>query len=124
MINFDMPSAMYGGIQEYIHRIGRTARIGNLGLATSFYNERNEDIAQDLVNVLMECDQSVPEFLEHLKPEQVSEIQFDDDSEDEAEAGEDDAGGAWGGDAAPADEPADTGFQADDGFKPATGDAW
>ncbi|CAK1359666.1 ATP-dependent RNA helicase DED1 [Cercospora beticola] len=130
VINFDMPSAMYGGIQEYIHRIGRTARIGNLGLATSFYNERNEDIAQDLVNVLMECDQSVPEFLEHLKPEQVSEIQFDDDSEDEAEAGEDDAGGAWGGDAAPADEPADTGFQADagfqadDSFKPATDDAW
>ncbi|KAI5364672.1 Putative ATP-dependent RNA helicase DEAD-box, Helicase superfamily 1/2, ATP-binding protein [Septoria linicola] len=120
VINYDMPSAMYGGIQEYIHRIGRTARIGNRGLATSFYNERNEDIAQDLVNVLVECEQEVPDFLSHLKPE-PTEIQFDDNSDDEADGegfGGEDGGAAWGaesGDAAPA-EPADNGFQADAGF--------
>jgi ATP-dependent RNA helicase DDX3X len=114
---------MHGGIQEYIHRIGRTARIGNKGLATSFYNEKNEDIAQDLVNVLVECEQEIPEFLAHLKPEQPADIHFDDDSGDEAEAVEDGAGDAWGGgddeDAAPS-EPAETGFQADTrGFKAA-----
>ena len=44
VINFDLPSGMYGGINEYVHRIGRTARIGHQGLATSFYNDRNENL--------------------------------------------------------------------------------
>ncbi|KAF7192805.1 ATP-dependent RNA helicase DBP1 [Pseudocercospora fuligena] len=91
VINYDLPSSMHGGIQEYVHRIGRTARIGNQGLATSFYNDRNEDLAQDLVNVLVECEQTVPDFLEHLKPEEGANIEFNDNSDDEAE-GDDGAG--------------------------------
>ncbi|KAI7348756.1 hypothetical protein KC354_g13464 [Hortaea werneckii] len=55
VINFDLPSTTYGGIDEYIHRVGLTARIGYHGLATSFYNDRNEELAQDLVKVLLEC---------------------------------------------------------------------
>ena len=54
VINYDLPSNMYGGISEYVHRIGRTGRIGNQGLATSFYNDRDEDLAQALVNILVE----------------------------------------------------------------------
>ncbi|KXT15560.1 hypothetical protein AC579_6533 [Pseudocercospora musae] len=91
VINYDLPSSTHGGIQEYVHRIGRTARIGNQGLATSFYNDRNEDLAQDLVNVLVECEQTIPDFLEHLKPEEGANIDFNDNSDDE-EAGEDGAG--------------------------------
>lgn len=138
VINYDLPSGMYGGINEYIHRIGRTARIGHQGLATSFYNDRNEDIQQELVNVLVECDCAVPEFLSHLTPGE-GELQFDDDTDDEQETGEDgtaagaDAGGvavdagAWG--AAPAEEGADAGgFAADTGFQadaaPAAASAW
>ncbi|KAK4608991.1 ATP-dependent RNA helicase DED1 [Fulvia fulva] len=133
VINYDLPSQMYGGITEYVHRIGRTARIGNQGLATSFYNDRNEDLAQDLVNILVECDCEVPDFLQHLVPEGgVDEIQWDDNSDDEAEAG-DGGDGAWG-DAAPDTDGgapvadgfggADGGFQAaDDGFKTDGGDA-
>ncbi|KAI7282570.1 DEAD/DEAH box RNA helicase [Hortaea werneckii] len=82
VINFDLPSTMYGGINEYIHRIGRTARIGHQGLATSFYNERDEDMAQDLVKVLIECECEVPEFLAHLKPED-GKVEWDDDTDDE-----------------------------------------
>ncbi|PUU72693.1 hypothetical protein B9Z19DRAFT_1096766 [Tuber borchii] len=44
----------YGLVQnivEYIHRIGRTDPIGNRGLATSFFNSSNEDIATDLVKI-------------------------------------------------------------------------
>ena len=135
IINYDLPSGMYGGIREYIHRIGRTARIGNQGLATSFYNERNEDISQDLVNTLVECDCEVPEFLQHLVPEDVNNINFDDDSDDEGEDGANGFGapegfGASGGfgdsgDAAPAANawgapaPTDDGFTADTGFTPA-----
>lgn len=89
IINYDLPSGMYGGITEYIHRIGRTGRIGNVGLATSFFNDRNEDIAIDLVKVLMECECEVPEFLEQFKPED-GQLDFDDDNtDDEGETGGD-----------------------------------
>nr|POE90087.1 isoform 2 of atp-dependent rna helicase ddx3x [Quercus suber] len=126
VINYDLPSAMYGGIQEYTHRIGRTARIGHQGLATSFYNDRNEDIAQELVNVLVECECDIPGFLSHLKPEDTNKIDFDDNSEEEeaaegfgATGGSSSASGevvadSWGrSDEAPAAE--DTGFGADTG---------
>ena len=94
IINYDLPSEMYGGIQEYVHRIGRTARIGHQGLATSLYNDRNEGMAQDLVNVLVECECAVPDFLQHLVPED-GQIKFDDDTEDEGDAA--DAGNGLGG---------------------------
>src|SRR5947207_4059402 len=82
VINFDLPSNHHGGIDEYIHRIGRTARIGNAGLATSFFNDRNEDIADDLVKVLVETKQQVPDFLENRIPASDA-IHWDDDSGDE-----------------------------------------
>ncbi|KAI9755233.1 MAG: hypothetical protein M4579_004365 [Chaenotheca gracillima] len=86
VINYDLPSAAYGGIDEYIHRIGRTARIGNVGHATSFYNDKNEDVADSLVKVLLETKQDVPEFLEQYLPEGaregIAKLNFDDDSED------------------------------------------
>ncbi|KAJ6009391.1 hypothetical protein N7522_004407 [Penicillium canescens] len=83
VINYDLPSAMHGGITEYIHRIGRTARIGNEGLATSFYNDRNEELATELVKILIECKQQVPDFLEGYRPE-GDVLEFDDDSDNEA----------------------------------------
>ena len=101
VINYDIPSGAHGGIQEYVHRIGRTARIGNVGLATSFYNERNEDIADDLVRLLLETNQDVPEFLESFKPEDTENLQFNDDTDDEGVADED-TGDSWGGAAASA----------------------
>lgn len=85
VINYDLPSTDHGGIQEYVHRIGRTARIGNVGLATSFYNERNEDLAPALVRTLLETNQAVPEFLDAYKPEDVTKLDFDDDTDNEGE---------------------------------------
>jgi len=63
VINYDLPTAQHGGIDEYVHRIGRTARIGNEGLATSFFNESNADIAQELITVLEECGQKIQDFM-------------------------------------------------------------
>jgi ATP-dependent RNA helicase DDX3X len=63
VINYDLPTAQHGGIDEYVHRIGRTARIGNEGLATSFFNESNSDIATELITVLEECGQLVQDFM-------------------------------------------------------------
>lgn len=134
VINFDLPSKMYGGIQEYIHRIGRTARIGHQGLATSFYNDRDDDLGQDLVNVLVECDCAVPEFLQQYVPED-GKVDFDDDTDEEGEAGDQGGSGfgeaaeggapvasAWGAEA-PA-EGAGSGFSADAGFTAAAGSGW
>lgn len=96
VVNYDLPNSEYGGINEYVHRIGRTARIGNVGMSTSFYNERNEDIAEALTKLLVETKQVVPDFLESYKPENDQELKFDDDTDEE---GDDTAGGdgAWGG---------------------------
>lgn len=62
--------------------IGRTARIGNEGLATSFYNDdRDSGLAADLVKLLMESNQAVPDFLESFRPSEAT-LSFDDDSTD------------------------------------------
>ena len=55
VINFDTPQ----NIDDYVHRIGRTGRAGNTGVAISFINENNRPIAHDLYMLLeessMEC---------------------------------------------------------------------
>jgi ATP-dependent RNA helicase DDX3X len=51
VVNYDLPD----DIDEYVHRIGRTGRVGNRGLATSFYNSRNESIAEYLPSPLLPC---------------------------------------------------------------------
>lgn len=67
-------------------------------------------MAEDLVKVLLESNQEVPDFLADKKPDDGEELKFDDDSEDEGvENGGDDVNGAaaawgtgggdaWGGD--------------------------
>lgn len=97
VINYDLPSTMHGGITEYVHRIGRTGRIGNAGKASSFYNDRNDDLAPKLVKLLIEAQQVVPDFLDMFKPENPDKIEWNDGTDDESEAG--DFGGGFGGDA-------------------------
>jgi ATP-dependent RNA helicase DDX3X len=130
VFNYDLPSAEHGGIQEYVHRIGRTARIGHAGIATSLYNERNEDIAADLVKILMETGQDVPDFLEDFKPVNGA-LEFSDNesvAESDEEEGAADGGeaGVWGEGGAPVGDTAVA-----DGFKPdgdsetaIAGDTW
>jgi ATP-dependent RNA helicase DDX3X len=87
VINYDMPSTNHSGITEYVHRIGRTARIGNEGQATSFFNDRNDDIAGDLVKILIESKQEIPDFLEQFKPDDPTAINWHDNSDDESDDG-------------------------------------
>lgn len=62
VINFDMP----GGIEDYIHRIGRTGRAGAKGLSVSFFTDKSSKIARELVNILQEAKQEVPPKLESM----------------------------------------------------------
>jgi len=51
VINYDLPKTR----DEYVHRIGRTGRVGNAGRATSFYDaEKDSSLAPELVKVLSE----------------------------------------------------------------------
>ncbi|XP_063992750.1 ATP-dependent RNA helicase vasa [Diachasmimorpha longicaudata] len=60
VINYDLPNA----VDEYVHRIGRTGRVGNQGKAYSFYDpSRDAPIRQDLVQILTNADQPIPDFL-------------------------------------------------------------
>uniref|UniRef100_T1IWF1 RNA helicase n=1 Tax=Strigamia maritima TaxID=126957 RepID=T1IWF1_STRMM len=76
VINFDLPS----DIEEYVHRIGRTGRVGNLGLATSFFNDKNRNMVRDLVDLLVETKQEMPSWLEsmalELRHQQSSQRRF------------------------------------------------
>ena len=72
VFNFDMPK----NIEDYIHRIGRTGRVGNKGKAISFYNENNKQIGQALVNELKKSGQKIPQFLEEFDYYNYNNYQF------------------------------------------------
>ena len=47
-------------IDEYVHRIGRTGRVGNVGKATSFFDPDNDqNLSKALVTILEGADQEV-----------------------------------------------------------------
>ena len=62
VINYDLP----GDIDDYVHRIGRTGRAGNVGKAYAFFNENNRNIANNLIELLREASQVVPDWLERF----------------------------------------------------------
>ena len=80
---------MFTQLSFILHNADRPflqGRIGHKGLATSFYNERDEPLAQDLVNLLIECRQEIPDFLQSYIPEDGA-AHFDDDDESDTDGG-------------------------------------
>lgn len=65
VVNYDLPS----DIDDYVHRIGRTGRAGNTGAATAFLNRGNKNIVRDLIELLREAKQEVPQWLEAVARE-------------------------------------------------------
>ncbi|XP_035216173.1 probable ATP-dependent RNA helicase vasa-like isoform X2 [Stegodyphus dumicola] len=60
VINYDLPQT----IDEYVHRIGRTGRVGNLGKATSFYDSNaDQPLARSLKKILIDAHKEVPDWL-------------------------------------------------------------
>lgn len=65
VVNYDLPS----DIDDYVHRIGRTGRAGNVGIATAFFNRGNKNIVRDLLELLREANQEIPPWLETVAHE-------------------------------------------------------
>ena len=108
---------------------GRTARIGNEGLATSFYNEKDEALGPFLTKILMETNQEIPDFLAGFKLE--GDLNFDDEEEeqeldDTAIAAADVGGNAWGtvGDTGAATVPAVDAWGADEAAAAPVENGW
>ncbi|CAI7741091.1 unnamed protein product [Closterium sp. NIES-54] len=49
--------------EDYVHRIGRTGRAGNKGIAHTLFTSEDKARAGELVNVLRQANQPVPEGL-------------------------------------------------------------
>merc|ERR1711957_1013768 len=62
VINYDFPN----NIEDYVHRVGRTGRAGATGSSYTFFTPDKFKHAGDLVAVLKEANQPVPEELEKL----------------------------------------------------------
>ncbi|XP_009414695.2 ATP-dependent RNA helicase-like protein DB10 [Musa acuminata AAA Group] len=62
VINYDFPT----GVEDYVHRIGRTGRAGATGLSYTFFCDQDSKYAADLVKVLEGANQRVPKELRDM----------------------------------------------------------
>ena len=67
VINLDLPTA--ADVDSYIHRIGRTGRAGQRGVATSFWNEKNSQFLAALIQHFRQNHQPIPAGLEEFERE-------------------------------------------------------
>ncbi|XP_045779015.1 probable ATP-dependent RNA helicase DDX43 isoform X2 [Maniola jurtina] len=59
VINFDFPRQ----IEEYVHRVGRTGRAGRTGISLSFVTRQDWAHARELIKILEEANQEIPDEL-------------------------------------------------------------
>eukprot|EP00252_Welwitschia_mirabilis_P020996 TRINITY_DN5268_c0_g1_i2.p1 TRINITY_DN5268_c0_g1~~TRINITY_DN5268_c0_g1_i2.p1 ORF type:complete len:505 (+),score=87.30 TRINITY_DN5268_c0_g1_i2:313-1827(+) len=62
VINYDFPT----GVEDYVHRIGRTGRAGASGLAHTFFSDQDGKFAAELIKVLERAEQKVPPELREI----------------------------------------------------------
>ena len=62
MINYDFPNSA----EDYVHRIGRTARADKSGTAYTFFTEGDSKASAELIAVMTDAKQDVPDRLRSL----------------------------------------------------------
>jgi len=62
VINYDYPNTS----EDYVHRIGRTARSNRKGVSHTFFTRDDMAQARDLIRVLKEANQEIPDQLHSL----------------------------------------------------------
>jgi ATP-dependent RNA helicase DDX5/DBP2 len=68
VINYDFPS----GIEDYVHRIGRTGRASATGVSYTFLSEQEWKHVGDLVKLLQGANQHVPPQLRDMAARSAS----------------------------------------------------
>lgn len=63
VVNYDFPR----NIEEYVHRVGRTGRAGRTGTSLSFFTREDWGSAGELILILEEASQEVPDELREMK---------------------------------------------------------
>lgn len=63
VVNYDFPR----NIEEYVHRVGRTGRAGRTGISLSFFTREDWGSAGELIAILEEANQEVPDELREMK---------------------------------------------------------
>ena len=62
VVNYDFPR----NIEDYVHRIGRAGRAGKTGTSITFMERRDRRSAKELIKILEEAGQDVPNELETM----------------------------------------------------------
>mmetsp|Transcript_10322 Transcript_10322/g.11051 ORF Transcript_10322/g.11051 Transcript_10322/m.11051 type:complete len:120 (+) Transcript_10322:1717-2076(+) len=65
VVNYDMPAGQ-NGVEDYVHRIGRTGRAGAKGNAVTFFTSKDRKSATQLVQVMKKAEQNVPAELQAM----------------------------------------------------------
>mmetsp|Transcript_7769 Transcript_7769/g.10080 ORF Transcript_7769/g.10080 Transcript_7769/m.10080 type:complete len:559 (-) Transcript_7769:244-1920(-) len=65
VINYDFPAGT-SGVEDYVHRIGRTGRGNKTGHAITFFTSKDSRSANELLQVMKKADQIIPPELEAL----------------------------------------------------------
>ncbi|XP_028674791.1 probable ATP-dependent RNA helicase DDX5 [Erpetoichthys calabaricus] len=93
VINYDYPNSS----EDYIHRIGRTARSSKTGTAYTFFTPGNMKQANDLISVLREANQAINPKLMQMVEDRGGRSRgrggFKDDRRDRYSSGRRDFGG-------------------------------
>eukprot|EP01063_Lacrimia_lanifica_P028845 TRINITY_DN428_c0_g1_i5.p2 TRINITY_DN428_c0_g1~~TRINITY_DN428_c0_g1_i5.p2 ORF type:complete len:498 (+),score=239.14 TRINITY_DN428_c0_g1_i5:40-1494(+) len=72
VINYDFPDQL----EDYVHRIGRTGRAGDIGDAYSFFTPGDVALASGLLEVLEKANQPVDDFLRQLASQSSNRPQY------------------------------------------------
>eukprot|EP00547_Thalassionema_nitzschioides_P010671 CAMPEP_0194258256 /NCGR_PEP_ID=MMETSP0158-20130606/40895_1 /TAXON_ID=33649 /ORGANISM="Thalassionema nitzschioides, Strain L26-B" /LENGTH=586 /DNA_ID=CAMNT_0038997603 /DNA_START=67 /DNA_END=1827 /DNA_ORIENTATION=- len=65
VINYDMPAGT-NAVEDYVHRIGRTGRAGQKGIAHTFFTGKDRKCATQLVEVMRKAEQEIPDALQAM----------------------------------------------------------
>ncbi|KAI1719888.1 DEAD/DEAH box helicase domain-containing protein [Ditylenchus destructor] len=72
VVNYDYPN----DAEDYVHRIGRTARGNRTGTSYTFFSHEDYDKAGDLIKVLQQTNQDVPDALHEMAPQKGKSARY------------------------------------------------
>jgi len=85
VVNYDFPLSL----EQYCHRVGRTGRQGQSGIAYSLLTRNLSMLAKDLITLLTSCQQEVEQNLQELAEQHELGVVMGDNEESENAEDED-----------------------------------